>query len=234
MPLPVTGILLFGRLNSRRLPGKVLRPLGGRPMLGRVIDRMRLMSAEARLVVATSDQPDDDPIAAFAGGEGVEVFRGSKDDVLGRAAACAEALGLDRIVRISCDSPFIDPALVDTMLALHAASDAELTTNVLPRTYPYGISVEVLTTALLDRLQVEARDQEDREHVTRLCYAQPDRFRIARHTRPDDCYSGLRLVVDTTEDYLLADEIFRQLGNKPETATLDDIVAVARDTMSPA
>jgi spore coat polysaccharide biosynthesis protein SpsF len=203
-------------------------------MLGRVIDRMRLIPGAVRLVVATSDQPDDDPIATFAAGEGVEVFRGSKDDVLGRAAACAEALRLDRIVRISCDSPFIDPQLVSRMLALHAEHDAELTTNVLPRTYPYGVSVEVLSVGLLDRLRTEASDQEDREHVTRLCYTQPDRFRITCHTMPDDRYSGLRLVVDTPEDYQLADAIIRQLGDKPEAASLEDIAAVARGIMSPA
>ncbi|MCW0234929.1 MAG: NTP transferase domain-containing protein [Ferrovibrio sp.] len=222
-----TAVVLFGRFNSSRLPGKVLLPLGDRPMLGRVIDRMRLLSTPARIIVATSDQPDDDGIASFAESEAVDVFRGDKNDVLARAVACVDHFKLDRFVRICCDSPFMDTELVDHLLALHAEENAELATNMLPRSYPFGISVEILTAGLTRRLDRDASDPEDREHLTRFCYRFPERFHIARHSATHERYIGLRLVVDTPEDYARAEAITRHLGVRPETATLDQVVAAA-------
>ena len=125
-----TGLAIFARLDSRRLPGKALMPIAGRPLLGHVIDRARRARRVDRVIVATTDRPVDDPIAAFADGEGVSVFRGDAADVLGRAVACARAFRLATLVRISGDSPFIDPGLIDHMLEVHAADRPDATTNM--------------------------------------------------------------------------------------------------------
>ena len=100
------GIIVFVRYDSRRLPGKALCGLGGRPLLGRVLDRARLVPGGHPIVVATSDRAVDEPVATFTRSENVEVFRGSADDVAARALACAEAFGFVSFARICGDSPF--------------------------------------------------------------------------------------------------------------------------------
>jgi len=221
-------ILIFARLDSRRLPGKTLTPLLGRPLLGRVIDRLRRIDRPAKLIVATSDRSIDDPIASFAGAEGVGVFRGALDDVAQRARDCARAHGLDAIIRISADSPFIDPQIVDMVAARFARGDVDLATNVFPRSFPPGISVEALATNALRQVIELTNDPADREHVTRYLYAHPDRFRIANVAAPDQRYHGVSLTVDTPDDLQKIVWIAGRLGVSMANAGLDEIVALAR------
>src|SRR5690606_5239919 len=117
-----TAVVTFARMGSSRLPGKSLTDIGGRTVLGCLIDRLGLLKQPARLIVATSDQAVDDAIADFCATDamcrelGIQVFRGALLDVLGRAAACARAFNLDPLVRISGDSPFMDPAVIDRVI----------------------------------------------------------------------------------------------------------------------
>lgn len=221
-----TGIVVFVRYDSTRLPGKVLRPIAGRPLLGHVLDR--LCGLPDRLIVATSDRPVDDPVANFAMDQAVEVFRGPAEDVLGRALACAETCGLSRVVRISGDSPFIASPVVAQVIALHDSEKPDLASNVFPRGFPFGISVEVVTVDALRRLDALTDDPEDREHVTRYLYAHRDEFRIANLAPPDTGFHGVRLVVDTDEDLARAEWIARRARPSPRDASLDQIVALAR------
>ena len=225
---PNLAILVFARLDSRRLPGKTMTPLAGRPILGRVVDRLRRVAGSPAIVVATSDRALDDPIAAFAKSEGVDVFRGTLDDVARRAHDCALARGFKAIVRISADSPFIDPAVIGAVIARFRQGDADLATNVFPRSYPPGVSVEVLATEALGRMLALTDDGGDREHVTRYIYAHADRFRIANVTVGDDRYSGVGLTVDTPDDLVRAAWIAGRLGTDLASASLDRTVALAR------
>lgn len=225
--MTATGIIVLARMDSRRLPGKAMTDLGGRPLLGRVLDRACRIPGDHRLVVATSDRAIDDPIADFAAALGVAVFRGSTDDVAQRILACADALGLERIARISGDSPFIDPALVARLLARHAERQAEIVTNVLPRTFPAGLSVEVVGTEVLRRILDMTRDAQDREHVTRYVYAHPERFDV--HNVPADVDdSDLVLTIDTPEDLARARWLVAQLGDTPEQASSATVIALGR------
>jgi len=195
-------VLVTARFDSRRLPGKALRPVAGRPLLGRVLDRLRAGRGDERLVVATSTRAVDDPIAAFARGEGVDAWRGAADDVAGRCLACAEHLGLDRLVRICGDSPFIDPELVGRFLGRQAETGADVVTNTWPRSYPTGMSVEVIDRDALARLVAETDDPEDREHVTRWLYHHPERFRVENVRAPEALADrGVTLSVDTEDDW---------------------------------
>lgn len=228
MPLSIA-IAIFARMDSRRLPGKALLPIAGTPMLDRVIDRLMRVAHPAMLVVATSKRPTDDPIAELAHARQVRTFRGATHDVLGRAHACLTALGSDHLVRISGDSPFIDPALVDRAIERHLADAAEITTNVHPtRTRPPGQSVEILSRGALDRLTTEAREAEDREHVTRYAYRHADAFRIAGFDLPADPPAATRLVVDDPTDLARADWLARQLGDGFTSADADTITRLAR------
>lgn len=225
---PNLAVLVFARLDSRRLPGKTMTPLAGRPILGRVIDRLRRVAGSPAIVVATSDRTLDDPIADFATSEGVDVFRGALDDVARRAHDCALARGLQAIVRISADSPFIDPVVIGAVMDRFRHGDVDLATNVFPRSYPPGVSVEVLATEALSRMLAMTDDGEDREHVTRYIYAHADRFRIANVAVGGDRYRGISLTVDTPDDLARAAWIAGQLGTEQASAGLDRIVALAR------
>lgn len=227
MPL---GLVVFARLDSRRLPGKALCDVAGRPLLGRVLDRVRTVEPGLSVVVATSDRALDDPIAAFAEAENVETFRGSTDDVLGRALTCAEALGFSAIVRVSGDSPFIDPALIQRCVARFEAATPglDLVTNIMPKTFPPGVSVEVIATEALRRMAREAVAADEREHVTPYLYRNAPRFRIENLAALDGRYQGVSLTVDAPRDLDRAAWIAAALGTRAAAAPLDEIVALAR------
>jgi spore coat polysaccharide biosynthesis protein SpsF len=222
-----TGLIVFARFDSRRLPGKALRSLSGRPLLGRVLDRARRVAGIDGIVVATSERPVDDVIAELAEREAVSRFRGAADDVAGRALACAEANGFARFVRISGDSPFFDPEIVARLIERHLTLDLDLATNVWPRSFPAGASAEVISTQAMRRACADM-DDDDREHVTRYFYRHPDAFRIFNLSAPDERYAGVRLAVDDGDDLERATWIVERLEDPAEAAQLDDIVALAR------
>lgn len=217
-------IVVFARMDSRRLPGKALLRLAGRPMLARVLDRVR--RSRFPVIVATSDRAIDDPIAALAADEGVPCFRGDANDVAARALACMDAHRLDALIRISGDSPFIDPALIEAVADRFAAQPGtEIATNVHPRSFPPGESVEAITLRALARIAADARDLADREHVTAYAYAHPERFRIVNYAAAAS-YDGIALTVDTSED--LARTEWMLASGADAAAPLDAIVALAR------
>ncbi len=219
-------IIVFARLDSSRLPGKALRPIAGKLLLDRVIERCRATPGAPPVIVATSDRGTDDPIADHVAGCGERLFRGAAQDVAGRALACAKNHDLDLFVRISGDSPFIEPALIGQCLTRARNGGAELITNVFPRTYPIGVSVEAITTSAMARIVEETDDPDDREHVTRYAYRHVERFRVENLTASDDRYAGVSLSVDTPADYDKACWIFETHGDGVD---LDTAVAAARE-----
>jgi len=226
--------IVFARFDSSRLPGKVLLPIMGRPMLGRVFDRLRRARRAGELILATSERNVDDPLVAFAAKESLGCFRGAFEDVTGRALSCAVAAGASRFVRISGDSPFIDPELLDEMVELHERSGAELTTNLHPRSYPPGVSIEVIEISAFRRLIDEVPTNKEREHVTLHFYRNADHYRIVNHTVAGDQYAGVSLVVDTPGDLLRAVWITERLGLRPEAASLQEVVDLARQWQAEA
>ncbi|MAN80505.1 MAG: spore coat protein [Magnetovibrio sp.] len=224
-----TGIVIFARLDSTRLPGKVLMPLAGVPMLDWTIRRCR--AASTPVMLATTDRTLDTPIADFAAAENLPVFRGDTNDVLGRALGAARSFGLDILVRVSGDSPFIDPAVIAAVIQVHDRERPELTTNVFPRTFPPGISAEALPLATLERLNDEVPANHYREHVTLYAYETPDAFRIVNVPASGadyrgDGHAGLHLAVDTPADYARAEWIARHLPSRD--AGLGDIARLAQ------
>lgn len=225
-----TGLIIFARMGSSRLPGKMLMPLGGRPLLGRVIDRTRRVSGNHPIVVATSDLADDDPIAGFADREGVAVFRGSLDDVAGRALACCEAYGFDRFARICGDRPFLPWELIDELLIMHVTQNLDLATNALEKTYPAGTMTEIVSTAALRCVLAAAgADVEDREHVTRHFYRFPSEFRIGNRASGWLEWARLSMTIDRADDVTRAEWIFSMLGKEPEAASLEQVAALAAE-----
>jgi spore coat polysaccharide biosynthesis protein SpsF len=216
------------RTGSTRLPGKVLRPIAGRPLLALVVDRLRRARSLADVVVATSDLQRDLPIVELCRAEGVACHTGSETDVLDRFHGAAAAAGADPVVRVTADCPLVDPEVVDRLLDLFASGGydyAGVATGATPfdgsGRYPDGLDVECFSFAALDRAWREARDPYDREHVTPYLYRVAGRFRSGRLTREDDLGEE-RWTVDGPEDLALVERVVEALG--PE-AGLDDVRA---------
>jgi spore coat polysaccharide biosynthesis protein SpsF (cytidylyltransferase family) len=215
------GAIVQARTGSSRLPRKVLLELAGKPLLLHVLDRLARARELDAIVVATSAEPADDAVAALCAAHGTPCVRGPHEDVAARVALAAREHRLDAFVRVSGDSPLIDPAIVDRAVARYRAGDADLVTNVRPRSFPPGQSVEVVRTLTFLSLVPRMTTEEEREHVTPLLYESG--LRIARIEASRD-YGDLALTVDTAEDLARLDALIRRVG--PD-ASLDEIGAAA-------
>ena len=221
--------IIQARMSSSRLPGKVLRDLGGKPMLERVISRVSRARHINGLVVATTVDSTDDPIAAFCARRGTPVFRGSLYDVLDRFYQCALQNQADVIVRITADCPMIDPQEIDRVIAAFLEGDCDFAANRLPppqnRTSPIGMDTEVCSFAALEQAWQHAAEKFEREHVLPYLYDTPGRFRVkVVNTAPD--MGHLRFTVDTEEDLQVARAIYAAFGNKDDF-NLEDLLRVS-------
>jgi len=218
------GAAVNARMSSQRLPGKVLRPLHGAPLLWHLFDRLAGTTGVDELILATSLDPSDDPLEAFAEQHGIACHRGPLDDVLTRLTEVADRFHLDKIVRLSGDSPLLDPALVESAVHLARINPVDIVTNVFPRSFPKGQSVEVLSRPALDRLSRGPLEPSDREHVTTALYRNPDSFSILGISR-HPARAGLQLSVDTESDFTRVAAIMARLTDLH--APLDQIIAAA-------
>lgn len=229
--------LIYARLDSTRLPGKALTRIGNRALLGHVIDRLKSVSNIGQTIVATSSRNVDDSVAEYANRQGVNVFRGSVNDVLGRSLACAEQYELDAIVRICGDSPFISGPIVDKIIATHLEEKPDITTNVFPRTYPSGVSVEVIDTNALKQIDAVDCSEDDREHVTTYFYNHPERFHIINYASGLVIPSATPLTIDHPNDLVQANWLFNRLAEEnSDPGDLGAVLKLAREwrQMSPA
>jgi spore coat polysaccharide biosynthesis protein SpsF len=215
--------ILQARMSSTRLPGKVMKDLLGQPMIGRQIERVRRAQQLSGLVVATSTGADDDRLADWCAGAGVEVFRGDLDDVLSRYLGALEAMGWpEHFVRLTADCPLADPALIDYAVSEHIRTGADYTHVQGRWTFPKGLDVEVCRTAVLRRVGDEATGS-DREHVTRLIYTHPERFKVhAIHRDPPLRY---RWTVDTPEDFAFVQSVYADLYPTNPAFSSEDVLA---------
>ncbi len=225
MPNQNINIIIQARMGSTRLPGKILKPIMGRPLLSYLIERMRDIQTPHKLIIATTTNPQDDAIEALAQKENIFVFRGSEENVLDRYyQACCEK-SADIIVRITSDCPLLDPDLVDQALQLFQGSPIPLDylSNTQKRSFPRGMDVEVFTFAALKAAVEEASSLYDLEHVTPFIYGHPERFHISHFTHKPDL-SSYRLTVDTFEDFILITKIFEDLYPIHKKFRLNDII----------
>ncbi len=199
-----TVLIVQARMGSTRLPGKVLMPAGGKPMLAHQIDRMRKVRFADELVIATTDEVQDDAIVVFCNSYGVQVFRGSQDDVLSRYAAAAKAYDADVIVRLTGDCPLIDPAVINEVISVYRGlfDERSYASNTLERSYPRGMDVEVFSRALLDEADREARTQYDREHVTSFLIRNDRKNIVQKNISHIKQLSAYRFTLDYLKDYV--------------------------------
>lgn len=216
--------ILQARMSSTRLPGKVMRPLAGAPMLARQIERVSRAQSIGRLVVATSTEPEDRPIQDLCRDMRVACFRGSLNDVLGRYRDAARAFGpTDHVVRLTGDCPLADWEVIDAVIAHHLAEEADYTSNTQKLTFPKGLDVEVFKAEHLESAWREARELYEREHVTPFLYRHPERFKLA-NLECDPPMGDLRWTVDTAEDFAFVDKVYLALYAQNPAFTSEDVV----------
>ncbi len=213
--------LLQARTSSNRLPGKVLQPILGKPIILHQIDRVRRATLIDNLTLVTSDDASDDQLAKVCRDHGVSVFRGSLDDVLDRFYQAALLENPDHIVRLTGDCPFADPEIIDRVCQYHLDGEFDYSSNVHPPTWPDGLDVEICRMDKLVEAWSEAQDKFDREHVTPWILRQE--FSLGNVGNQSDL-SGLRWTVDEPEDLEFARRIFEGLYGKKQNFGVDDIL----------
>ena len=214
------------RMTSSRLPGKVLLPAVGKPLLELMIERLRRVRALDAIVIATTDDPSSDPLSELADRLGVGCFRGSEEDVLARVLGAAQAVGADLIVETTGDCPVIDPATIDLVIERFQQGGVDYCSNTLERTYPRGMDVQVFPTAVLAEVATLTDDPSDREHVSLYIYEHPERYRLRSVVSERPETGALRLTVDTPEDYELIRTIFEELHPRDPAFGLPEILAL--------
>ena len=212
--------ILQARTSSTRLPGKVLAPILGEPMLARQVERIRRATTLDGLVLATSTDPSDDVLVDLAESLSLPVYRGPLDDVLARYVGAAREFDADVVVRLTADCPLASPAAIDETVTAFLSGSYDYASN---RAHcPDGQDVEVVTTPALEWM-TRCADPEEREHVTLGIYRRGKLFSLLSTTGPD--LTGLRWTVDTADDLAFVRSVYADLyPTKPDFDT-DDILA---------
>lgn len=203
--------IVQARMGSTRLPGKVLKPLAGKPMLWHVLSRALAAKKIDEVVLATTTAPEDRALEPVARELGVRVVFGQPTDVLDRYYQAARSAGADAVARVTADCPFLDPEVVDACVDLFQRSGKAYASNAIKRTFPDGLDVEVFSFFALEAAWKEASLASEREHVTPFIWKNPGRFPAAELVRETDL-SALRWCVDNPEDLLLAEAVCAELG----------------------
>jgi spore coat polysaccharide biosynthesis protein SpsF len=212
------GIILQARYGSARLRGKILEPVSGRTILEHCLRRLT-QAGVARVVLATTAQPEDDVLEHIATRMGVAVFRGDTEDVLGRYAEAAAKFGLDPVLRATGDNPGVDVQSPGRVIAALRSTQADY---IREEGLPCGAAVEGFTADALARAAKLATDPYDREHVTTFIRKRRDLFRVTQVDAPASlCRPSLRITVDTKEDLAWVRELFYRTGSEhPSLASL--------------
>jgi len=198
-------------MSSTRLPGKILKPILGEPMLARMLERVKRTTSLDAIVVATTDTPEDDATTTLAERCSVEVFRGDERDVLNRFYNAAKKAEADIVVRLTGDCPLMDPIIIDEVVAHFKEARGTIDYCGTPANYPEGLDIEIFNFSVLEEAKREAKLPSEREHVTPYIKNHPERFICEVWRRGEEDNSGMHWSVDTQTDFDFATNVFEQL-----------------------
>jgi spore coat polysaccharide biosynthesis protein SpsF (cytidylyltransferase family) len=220
--------IVQARMGSQRFPGKMLKPLAGRPVVEWTVQRTQLAKRIDQVVIATSRRPEDDELIDWCDQHEIASFRGSENDVMDRFYQCAKLYNADYVVRLTGDCPLLDPRLIDTVtdLCLHDES-VDYASNVEPMTYPEGMSVEVMPFRALECAWRESTLPSHREHVTPFLRFHPERFKHAV-LLAQPSLQHYRFTVDYAADLEAIEHLISRLQAQGIAAdfSLDDVLQV--------
>jgi spore coat polysaccharide biosynthesis protein SpsF len=214
-------------MGSTRLPDKVMLPLAGEPLLVRMYERVKTSSLAGIVVIATTNEKEDDKIVELCKEININVFRGDKEDLLDRHYKAALPYSPDAVVKIPSDCPLIDPHIIDKVLEFYIQHvDFDFVSNLHPASYPDGNDVEVMSTNALKLSWQSAVSKMEREHTTPFIWDNPDKFKIGNvlWESGKDYSMSHRFTIDYEEDYLFIKRVYDELYNDKTIFSLNDIL----------
>lgn len=218
----VVGIIPV-RMDSNRLPGKALRHLGGSPLIGHVVSRARRIDGVESVVIATTSRSIDEPLLQYARRENISFCCGAADDVAHRVLECAKEYDAEYFLRINGDSPFVDPLLITKGIEECRELGADFVSNIVGRTFPYGISVEIVATRVFETCYRKMQSDSEREHVTSYLYAHLSDHRVHLMQSHFPEVAGARLVIDDAADLARMEALWQSLGDCALTAEYQEV-----------
>jgi spore coat polysaccharide biosynthesis protein SpsF len=220
--------IIQARMGSTRLPGKVLKDLGGETVLARVVARVRRSQEIGEVVIATTREPEDEAIVDECRRLSARVFRGEVHDVLDRYYQAAKEEKAEAIVRITSDCPLIEPEITDATIRAFLDSRPDYASNVLERTYPRGLDTEIMIWDALSRSWREAKQPHQREHVTPYIYENAGRFTLLS-VKGDIDYSSHRWTLDQPEDLAFLRAVYERMGDDGGFSWRDVLALLERE-----
>lgn len=219
------------RMGSSRLPGKVLMDVCGKPVLSRLLDRLRRCKFLDGIVLATTVNSKDDVLEQWADKEDIACYRGDEEDVLQRVVGAHAMMGSEVIVEVTGDCPLLDPGIIDLGIETFMANECDVVTNTRYPSYPQGCDVQVFRTGDLVRVSKEIHDKAVREHVSLHFYEAKEKYRVFHLVAPShQRFPKLRLQLDYIEDLFLVRKIYQELESKYGLFfRLDHVVDLLRD-----
>lgn len=218
------GVIILARLDSSRFPNKAITQVGGKKLIQHCIDEVKKIN-DVKIILATTARKVDLPLLEIAEENNLSCFRGEVNNVAKRVLDCIEYYNLDTFARVNGDSPLIRSGLIMQGFKLLHENSYDLVTNLIPRKYPYGISVEVINGYTFKNIYSEISQNESySEHITSIFYQQNNRFKIGSISYPNESdHSKIHLTVDTPEDKLTMDRLFK-LDPKIAEKSVEEIV----------
>ncbi|MAJ85980.1 MAG: hypothetical protein CL687_03300 [Candidatus Pelagibacter sp.] len=192
--------IIQSRMSSDRYPGKMLAPFLGKPIFNHVVERIRETKINLPIILATSKEVTDDPLVLYAKHLGLEVVRGDLNDVVGRFNLTLRKYKCDAFFRVCGDSPLLYSSLFDTAASIFEKTNFDLITNVFPRTFPPGMSIELIKTKTFLDKENKIINKYDREHITQFFYRNSKEFRIFNIKCSKPISSNLKLSLDELQD----------------------------------
>jgi len=206
--------IIQARMSSKRFKGKMLANLLGVTVLQSVVSRIKLCNFVTKIIVATSTNISDDKLVDFCIKNGIEYYRGSLENVASRFYEIILSENTTAFMRISGDSPLIDPDLIDKAIEVYNSESIDIFTNVFPRTFPKGQSIEIIKSKVFLETFNLMKTNEQLEHVTGYFYSNSEEFKIFNLIALED-YSDVNLCIDNPEDIEILEKVLKTNNYKP-------------------
>lgn len=220
--------IIQARINSTRLPAKVMLPILNKPILWHIHHRLKKCDVD-EICIATSTNPSDDQIEKFAVKENIQCFRGSEELVLDRLIGAAEKFNSDAIVRITGDCPLFDPNVINEMISIYKSQKKiDFVSNTVSRTFPDGLDVEIMSVDFLHRLSEKLQDPFLREWFPMYMVENCNQFSYVSHKNKDDL-SHLRWTVDYVEDFQFVRSVYEELYPKLDVFNMQDVLDLIKN-----
>lgn len=227
--MPKVNAIVEARMGSKRLPGKTLMPIMGRPAIELLLERLTYAKKVNDIIVATTTNPEDNEIDRFCIDKGYKCFRGDSEDVLNRVYSAAVKHDTDVIVEVTGDCPLLDPWLIDECIGLFLNSDYDYLSNFIEQSYPPGVDVQIFTFKALEEMNRLAKAQKFREHVTLYVLKNPDKYKMYNVKAPREFfYPDWHLELDEAKDYELIKKIYEALYKDNPAFTTGDIIRLLK------